>query len=145
MSPDLVGDSTVVAADRDTILTILRDVEGYPSWQNDLTQADVLERDAEGRPAKAAFTFKGAMFTAHYTVAYSYTDSGMSWTLIEGDILKEMDGSYDVADRGDGTSEVTYKLAVSPGIKIPAILKRQGAKRMIDNALVGLKERVEEG
>ena len=47
------------------------------------------------------------------------------------------------ADRGDGTTEVTYRLALDVSIPLIGMLKRKGEKILIDTALKGLKKRVE--
>jgi hypothetical protein len=57
-------------------------------------------------------------------------------------MLKAMDGSYELADRG-GSTEVTYRLAVDISIPMIGMLKRKAEKVIIDTALKGLKKRVE--
>jgi hypothetical protein len=46
-------------------------------------------------------------------------------------------------DEVDDETEVTYRLSVELGVLVPAILRTEGAKRVIAAALKGLKERVE--
>jgi hypothetical protein len=43
----------------------------------------------------------------------------------------------------DDETEVTYRLSVELGVLVPAMLRTEGAKRVIAAALKGLKERVE--
>jgi hypothetical protein len=45
----------------------------------------------------------------------------------------------------DATTKVTYRLAVELGVLVPGLLRTQGAKRVIENALERLKRRVEMG
>ena len=40
---------------------------------------------------------------------------------------------------------MTYRLAVELGVLLPGFVRTQGAKRVIENALEGLKRRVEMG
>ena len=47
------------------------------------------------------------------------------------------------ADLGDGSTEVTYRLALDVSIPLIGMLKRKGEKILIDTALKGLKKRVE--
>ena len=47
------------------------------------------------------------------------------------------------ADRGNGCTEVTYRLALDVSIPLIGMLKRKGEKILIDTALKGLKKRVE--
>jgi hypothetical protein len=54
-----------------------------------------------------------------------------------------MDGSYELADRADGTTTVTYRLAVDVKFPMIGLMKRKAEKVIIDRALKGLKKRVE--
>ena len=67
----------------------------------------------------------------------------VTWTLVEGKMLRALDGAYVLAPRGDGTTEVTYRLALDVSIPLIGMLKRKGEKILIDTALKGLKKRVE--
>ena len=49
----------------------------------------------------------------------------------------------DRAHRGDGSTEVTYRLALDVSIPLIGMIKRKGEKILIDTALKGLKKRVE--
>jgi hypothetical protein len=46
-------------------------------------------------------------------------------------------------ERGDGSTEVTYRLSLDVSIPLIGMLKRKGEKILIDTALKGLKKRVE--
>jgi hypothetical protein len=54
-----------------------------------------------------------------------------------------MDGSYDLVDNGDGTTLVTYRLAVDVKFPMIGLMKRKAEKVIVDRALKGLKKRVE--
>jgi ribosome-associated toxin RatA of RatAB toxin-antitoxin module len=140
---DRVNESIVLAADRDAVLGVITDFASYPDWQPQMQEAEVLERDDQGRATTVRYKFKGQMFTANYTLAYTYDDAGLSFTAIDGDILKTLDGRYTLVEEAPGKTHVTYELEASPAIKIPAVLRRQGAKRMIDDLFTGLQERLE--
>ena len=78
-----------------------------------------------------------------YTLAYDWHgDESVSWHLVQGRMLKAMEGSYTLVPRGGGT-EVTYRLAVDVSIPMIGMLKRKAEKVIIDTALKGLKKRVE--
>ena len=51
-------------------------------------------------------------------------------------------GRYRLAEDG-GTTEVTYTLSVDLSVPLPGMLKRRAEKRIMDQALTGLKRRVE--
>ena len=78
-----------------------------------------------------------------YTLAYTWDgDTQVSWTLAKGKMLRALDGAY-VLRESDGTTEVTYRLALEVSIPLIGMLKRKGEKILIDTALKGLKKRVE--
>ena len=79
-----------------------------------------------------------------YTLAYEWKgDESVTWTLVEGRMLKAMDGAYVLRHQGNGSTEVTYRLAVDISIPMIGMLKRKAEKVIIDTALKGLKKRVE--
>ncbi len=54
-----------------------------------------------------------------------------------------MDGTYLLQDLGDGSTEVTYRLALDLAIPLIGMIKRKGEKMIIDAALKGLKQQAE--
>ena len=79
-----------------------------------------------------------------YTLAYTWDGTRqVTWTLVEGKMLRSLDGAYELRDNGNGTTEVTYRLALDVSIPLIGMLKRKGEKILIDTALKGLKKRVE--
>jgi hypothetical protein len=58
-------------------------------------------------------------------------------------MLKALDGAYVLTDLGNGSTDVTYRLALDVSIPLIGMLKRKGEKILIDTALKGLKKRVE--
>ena len=48
-----------------------------------------------------------------------------------------------LTDLGNGSTDVTYRLALDVSIPLIGMLKRKGEKILIDTALKGLKKRVE--
>jgi carbon monoxide dehydrogenase subunit G len=129
------------------VMDVLTDYEAYPEWA-DVKSARIVERGDGGVGTKVAFEVDVPMLgRADYTLAYRYApgDTGMSWVSTEarGSVTK-ITGEY-LLDELDGETSVTYRLAVELGVLLPGFVRTQGAKRVIDNALEGLKRRVELG
>jgi ribosome-associated toxin RatA of RatAB toxin-antitoxin module len=138
-----VTDRRVIAAPAAAILDAIIDVDVYPEWQRDVKSVEVLDRDAVGRPARARFVVDARVFTATYTLDYTYTDDAVHWELVSSDQLRELDGGYTVTDGGDGTSTVTYQLQVDPTISVPRFMRRAAAEKIVRSALDNLRQRVE--
>ncbi|MDP9405190.1 MAG: SRPBCC family protein [Actinomycetota bacterium] len=140
---DAVRDRIVVAADPDTIMDVIGDFEAYPEWQPEVRGVEVLETDDDGWGTRVRFTVDAKVALATYVLDYTYRDTEMRWTLVEGDKLRRNDGAYTLHDRGDGTTEVHYELELEPTVSVPGLIRRQVAKRIADTALKGMKRRVE--
>ena len=134
--------SIVIDAAPAAVMGVIADFEAYPSWAQGVKKAEPV--DAGKRPEQVYFELDASPIKDAYTLAYDWDgDDGVSWSLVEGKMLKAMDGAYLLEDRGDGSTEVTYRLAVDISIPMIGMLKRKAEKVIIDTALKGLKKRVE--
>lgn len=136
--------SIVVDAAPAAVMAVIADFEAYPAWAKGVTVADVRSSHPDGRAEKVFFSLDVSPIKDEYTLAYTWDgDRQVTWTLDEGKMLRALDGAYLLRDRGDGTTEVTYRLALDVSIPLIGMLKRKGEKILIDTALKGLKKRVE--
>ena len=134
--------SIVIDAAPASVMAVIADFDAYPSWAQGVKKAEPV--DAGKRPEQVYFELDASPIKDAYTLAYDWDgDDGVSWSLVEGKMLKAMDGAYLLEDRGDGSTEVTYRLAVDISIPMIGMLKRKAEKVIIDTALKGLKKRVE--
>ena len=123
---------------------VATDFERYPSWAKDVKQVDILERDSEGRGARVEYRVAGLGRSIRYVLSYDYADApnGFSWELLEGDILRRLDGRYGFEQEGNST-RVTYDLAVDVAIPLPGLVKRRAAGMIMGTALKELKKEAE--
>jgi ribosome-associated toxin RatA of RatAB toxin-antitoxin module len=123
------------------------DFERYPEWARDIKEARVVERDDEGRGTKVAFRVAAMGRSAHYTLAYDYSQapSELAWELVEGDIMRRLDGAYEFhgVDGDADSTDVRYRLTVELAIPLPGFVKRRAEAIIIHTALRELKARVE--
>jgi ribosome-associated toxin RatA of RatAB toxin-antitoxin module len=135
--------SIVVDAPPAEVMAVIADFAAYPSWAKGVQTADVLAQGADGRAEQVFFALDVAPIKDEYTLAYEWDgDRQVTWTLVEGKMLRALDGAYVLRDLG-GSTEVTYRLALDVSIPLIGMLKRKGEKILIDTALRGLKKRVE--
>jgi hypothetical protein len=125
-------------------MAVIADFDAYPAWAQGVKKADVVEQGSGGRARQVFFELDASPIKDQYTLEYDWDgDRSVRWWLVQGKMLKGMDGAYELADRDDGTTEVTYRLAVDISIPMIGMLKRKAEKVIIDTALKGLKKRVE--
>jgi ribosome-associated toxin RatA of RatAB toxin-antitoxin module len=140
--------SIVIDAVPAEVMAVIADFPAYPEWAKGVTTADVVaEYDKgpqSGRAEQVFFALDVSPIKDEYTLAYEWDgDEAVTWTLVEGKMLRALDGAYLLRDLDDGSTEVTYRLSLDVSIPLIGMLKRKGEKILIDTALKGLKKRVE--
>jgi ribosome-associated toxin RatA of RatAB toxin-antitoxin module len=140
--PEQTTSSIEINATPEQVMAVIVDFEDYPAWVQGMKKVEIVQRDADGHAERVHFDLDAGVKDA-YTLAYDYADAQtLNWHLIEGKLLRSMDGTYELAATGAGT-HVTYRLAVDLAIPMIGMLRRKAEKVIIDTALKGLKKRVE--
>ncbi len=139
--------SIVIDATAAQVMDVIADFPAYPAWAKGVKTAEVrstIDSGPEaGRAREVFFSLDVSPIKDEYTLAYEWDgDRQVTWTLVEGKMLRALDGAYVLRER-DGATEVTYRLALDVSIPLIGMLKRKGEKILIDTALKGLKKRVE--
>jgi uncharacterized membrane protein len=118
--------------------------EDYPVWAKDVKRATVLARDDQGRGTRVEYRAAAMGRTVRYVLEYDLADApqSFSWTLVEGDMLRALDGRYAFTADGDGT-RVDYQLTVDLSIPLPGLIKRRASGLIMGTALRDLKRVVE--
>jgi len=136
--------SIVIAAEPSAVMEVIGDFPAYPQWATGVKKADVVAEGPEGWAEKVYFVLDVSPIKDEYTLAYEWDGyDAVTWTLVEGKMLRSLDGAYLLKDLGNGSTEVTYRLSLDVSIPLIGMLKRKGEKILIDTALKGLKKRVE--
>ena len=136
--------SIVIDAAPAEVMAVIADFPSYPEWAKGVKTADVVSEGAAGRADDVFFSLDVSPIRDEYTLHYDWTgDEQVTWTLVEGKMLKALDGAYVLRGLGNGSTEVIYRLALDVSIPLIGMLKRKGEKILIDTALKGLKKRVE--
>ncbi len=128
----------------DVCFDLATDFEGYPAWTSDVKHARVVERGPDGRSARADFRAAALGRSVRYVLDYDLSDAprSFSWQLVEGDMLRALEGRYTFDDVDEGT-DVTYDLSVDLAMPLPGLVKRRAAGRIVSAALQDLKHAAE--
>lgn len=142
---DRATERAVVKAPPERCFAVATDFERYPEWAADVKAVEVLERDEAGRGTKVAFRAAAMGRSTTYTLAYDYSGAPerLAWVQVEADLTRRLDGEYAFASAGDGSTEVTYTLAVDMVVPVPGFVKRRAEGRIIATALREMKARAE--
>lgn len=140
---ETVASEIDISADPDSVLDVLIDFESYPQWARSMKSATITGRGPDGRATTVEFhVAPGLLPEMRYVLRYAYTEDGLAWEYVEGD-LKDIRGSYTIVG-SNGSTHVTYHLAIDPGkIPLPGFVKAMAAREITRIALKELKRRVE--
>lgn len=136
-----------IEASPSAIMAVIADFDSYPKWATAVQSVEVLQMgtgDDAGRADQVRFVLNAGPIKDEYTLAYHWDDDEeVRWELVEGKVLKALEGSYTLRDQGDGNTDVRYQLAVDVTIPMIGVLRRKAEKMIIDTALKELKKQVE--
>ncbi|HWJ52033.1 MAG TPA: SRPBCC family protein [Propionibacteriaceae bacterium] len=138
---DQTSGSVDIAASSAEIMNVIADFDHYPEWVDSMKSAEVLTWSGE-KAETVRMVLNHNLVKDDYVLAYDWEPTKVSWQLVEGTLLKAMDGAYELQPKGASTT-VTYHLTVDVNLPMIGLFKRKAEKTIIDGALKNLKKRVE--
>jgi ribosome-associated toxin RatA of RatAB toxin-antitoxin module len=147
---NLTGSSSAeIEAPLERVWALVADVERAPEWQGGLKEMSVLERDAGGRAVRCESQTDAKVRTVKSIVRFSYEDPDrLTWRQEKGD-LKSVDGSWELADLGQGRTRATYSIEVDLGRVLGMVIRGPMVdllRQMLAGARAGeLKRYAEQG
>lgn len=142
MADSTTSDITIEASAAE-VMAVIADFEAYPQWTGAVKSAEVLSRFPDERAERVRYQLSAGVITDEYTLAYQWDgQTKVSWSLVEGQVLRAMDGSYTLTETG-GRTHVRYELTVEVRIPMIGMIRRKAEKVIVDTALKELKKRVE--
>ena len=131
----------VIEASAKEILDVVADVEAMPEWSSIHQSAEVLERDAKGRPKRAKMKVKTTGVTDEIVLAYTWRDDGVTWTQESGKASRNQEGGYTLTAQGDKT-RTKFDLALDPLVPLPGFVIKRAMKGIMELNTDGLRKRV---
>ncbi|MEY4162661.1 MAG: hypothetical protein RI939_1390 [Actinomycetota bacterium] len=140
---DRAAQTTLIDAPLAKAYAVALDFERYPEWAKDVKEAIVRGRDDQGRATLVEFRASALGRSTRYTLSYDYSDAPnrLSWHLVDGDIMRAIDGAYSFVEV-DGGTQVFYEIEIELVIPLPGFVKRRAEQRILDT-VKELKARAE--
>ncbi|CAB4603833.1 unannotated protein [freshwater metagenome] len=141
---DRAAQTSLINAPLDTCWNVVLDFEKYPDWAKDVKEAVVVSRDSEGRASHVEYRASALGRSTHYTLEYDYSEqpARLSWHLVQGDIMRGLNGAYSFVEV-DGGTQVFYELELELVVPLPGFVKRRAEARILIEAVKELKARAE--
>lgn len=145
-----VSESVKINASPAEVMAVIANLEDYPNWSDGFTAVEIITNHDDGGPRDVSFAITTPVGKDSYELSYVWVgDESVSWTLNSDEqgkpkssMMKKLVGSYTLVPDGDGT-KVTYTLEIDPKIPMMGFMKKKAAATIVDQALNGLKKRVE--
>lgn len=140
---DRAAQTTLINAPLAKAYAVALDFERYPEWAQDVKEAVVRGRDDQGKATLVEFRASALGRSTRYTLSYDYSaaPNRLSWHLVDGDIMRSIDGAYSFVEV-DGGTQVFYEIEIELVIPLPGFVKRRAEQRILDT-VKELKARAE--
>jgi ribosome-associated toxin RatA of RatAB toxin-antitoxin module len=133
--------SIVINAPPERVFDVIADYEKYPEFLS-----EVKSIRTSGR--------KGNQVDIHYEVdvmkRIKYTlrmtenrPTGLSWTFVEGEVMKDNKGGWVLEATPDGKTKATYTVEVALGLLVPKALVTAMVESSLPKMLESFRKRVE--
>jgi ribosome-associated toxin RatA of RatAB toxin-antitoxin module len=134
----------LIEASADEVRKVLFDIANYPSWSRSIKAAKVETSDSEGRPLRIQLTIEAGMLRDKPTLDYDWSGAPdkVTFSLVDADLLTQMDGTYIVKAVGD-ECEVSYELETDVSMPVPKPMLQAAELSTIKAALEELKAHLE--
>lgn len=147
---DNVSDSVKINASPEEVMAVIANLEDYPNWGDGFTGVEIISTHDDGAAKDVAFSISTPLGKDTYEISYVWSgNDGVKWTLNtdeagkpKSSMMKKLIGSYTLKAEGSGT-KVVYELEIDPKVPMMGFMKKKAAATIVDQALNGLKKRVE--
>jgi ribosome-associated toxin RatA of RatAB toxin-antitoxin module len=137
-----------VASSAASIYPIIKDMEKYPQFMNDLVSVEVLERTPDTTTTRWVSNVDGRIIRWTEVDVFDDENRHIRYKQIDGD-LKKFEGEWVLTELEDGGTEITLTVDFEFGIPmIAGLLNPLLKKKVRDNSmnmLKAIKERLELG
>ena len=100
----------------------ITDYQSYPEFVEGISDVRVISQDEQGALVEYHLNLI-KKFKYVLRLTHNSADS-VDWVFEKGDVFKRNDGSWRLVDKGDGTTEVNYRLDVDVKGFVPGAIVR---------------------
>lgn len=133
--------SIIFNAPIDKAWAVISDYERYPEFLSEVKKIRTANRRGnEVDVSYEAQIVKLIKYTVHMK---EEGPKKVSWTLVEGEFMKDNKGGWDLEDLGNGTTKGTYTLEVTVGMLVPKSVINALVDTSLPKLLEDFKKRIE--
>ncbi|MEA2315908.1 MAG: hypothetical protein QOD44_97 [Solirubrobacteraceae bacterium] len=121
----------------------LTDIDHLPEWQTAVCDAEVLERDAQGRASVVEYVVDARFKKVRYRLRQSYDPPRVVRSEYLGGDFRDFAGEWRFLERPGDRTKVELDLRIDPGRFVPGPLRAAISDAVMRRALRDLKAHVE--
>jgi ribosome-associated toxin RatA of RatAB toxin-antitoxin module len=130
----------IIDAPIDIVFRVIRDFAAYPEF---LTATKSAKERKKGAQILADFSVE-VVKPISYTLRFvEEPPSSLSWSLVEGELMKSNEGSWKLKSLSDSQTEANYSIDISFGWLVPKMIVNEVTKTQLPEMLEAFKERAE--
>lgn len=134
--------SIVVNAPPEKVFDIVTTYDRYPEWLPEVKKIHTSER--KGNEVKVHYELDLKLKTIRYTIlAREERPRRMSWSFVDGEVMKDNKGSWVMEQEGEGRTKVTYSVEVALGPLVPKAILNTLVDQSLPKMLEAVKRRAE--
>ena len=133
--------SIVINAPPEKLFDVITNYDKYPEFLSEVKKISVLER--KGNTVKVRYEVD-VIKRIHYTILVTEErPKRMSWTFVEGEVMKDNKGSWVLEPEGEGRTKATYTVELALGALVPKAIVNTLAEGSLPKMLETYKPRPE--
>jgi ribosome-associated toxin RatA of RatAB toxin-antitoxin module len=133
--------SIIINAPVEKCYSIISDYERYPEFLPEVKRTRTANRRGnEVDVHYEAEVVKIIKYTVHIK---EDRPAGLTWTLLEGEFMKENRGGWVLEAEGEGRTRATYNIAVEVGLLVPKTIINVLVDTQLPKLLENFKKRIE--
>jgi coenzyme Q-binding protein COQ10 len=133
--------SIVINAPPEKIFDVITQYEKYPEFLSEVKKIRVLER--KDNTVKVQYEVD-VIKTIRYTILVKEErPKRMSWTFVEGEVMKDNKGGWVLEPEGEGRTKATYTVELALGPLVPKAIVNGLTEKQLPGMLEAFKRRAE--
>lgn len=132
-----------INASQEKAFKVISDVEGYPGFLSDMEEVTVEKKST--KEIVASFTLQ-LITKIKYTLKIRLDKpNSISWTLVDGQMMKANTGSWKLKKISANKTEATYSIDIKLGALVPKSIVNTLVESNLPRMLKSFKKRIEKG
>jgi coenzyme Q-binding protein COQ10 len=133
--------SIIINAPPEKVFDVITNYDRYAEFLSEVRKVSTLER--QGNEAKVRYEVN-VVKTIRYTIrVHEERPTRMSWSFIEGEVMKDNKGSWVLEPEGEGRTKATYTVEMALGPLVPKAIINGLVEQSLPRMLEAFKRRAE--